>query len=118
MASQTAVTYPMIAPSPDVNLDIDGSIATLTLNIPERHNALSSDNIRLLCQHLDCVDDHAAVRVLLVTGADKAQAVAQLLSEEQADKASLPASAVQPDGMMAVVLDSFAAREARQRNQA
>lgn len=51
-----------------VNLSIDGVIATLTLNIPSRHNALAGDDIEQFCQHLQQVQNNADLRVLIVTG--------------------------------------------------
>lgn len=54
--------------STGVALSIDDNIATLTLNIPKRHNALNDNNIRQLCQHLSAIEDDKSIRVLIVTG--------------------------------------------------
>ncbi len=43
-------------------------IATLTLNIPERHNALNSDNVQVICRHLDRISADSSLRVLLFSG--------------------------------------------------
>jgi len=51
-----------------VKLSIEGSIATITLNIPEKHNSLDGDNIQRLCDHLDAVEQDSSLRVLIVTG--------------------------------------------------
>lgn len=52
--------------------------------------------------------------LLLVTGADKAQAVAQILSEPPGPRAKLPAGKVAPrDGVLIMVMDQHAARLAR-----
>ncbi len=55
--------------TPAIDLTVDNSIATITLNIPERHNSLSGDNIALFISHLDTVSRSNEVRVLMVTGA-------------------------------------------------
>ncbi len=54
--------------SPGVTLAINEHIATLTLNIPEKHNALNSDNIQQFCDHLDLIAADQHIRVLIVTG--------------------------------------------------
>lgn len=54
--------------SPGVHLAIENAIATLTLNIPERHNALNGDNIDQLCGHLENIAKNPGIRVLIVTG--------------------------------------------------
>lgn len=51
-----------------VHLSIDGVIATLTLNIPARHNALAGEDIEQFCQHLQDVQNNPGLRVLIVTG--------------------------------------------------
>jgi len=53
----------------NILLEIDGFIATLTLNIPEKHNSLNGDSQAQLCAHLDTIAQHADVRVVIVTGA-------------------------------------------------
>jgi len=51
-----------------VRLEVDGAIARITLDAPERHNALEADDVRALLDHLDRVDGDASIRVLVVTG--------------------------------------------------
>lgn len=51
-----------------IHLTLDGVIATLTLNIPSRHNALKGDDIEQICHHLQQVQNHPDLRVLVVTG--------------------------------------------------
>lgn len=48
--------------------------------------------------------------ILLVTGADKAEAVAKLLGPDDARRDRLPASRVSPSGNLMIVLDAAAAR--------
>lgn len=52
-----------------VTLSIADNIATLTLNIPDRHNALDADNIEQVCEQLSAVQANPTLRVLIVTGA-------------------------------------------------
>jgi len=54
--------------SPGIDLRIDNAIATITLNIPERHNSLDADNIDQFLQHLDSIDNNPDLRVLIITG--------------------------------------------------
>lgn len=51
-----------------VLLSTEGAIATLTLNIPSRHNALAGEDIEQICQHLQQVQSNPDLRVLVVTG--------------------------------------------------
>jgi enoyl-CoA hydratase/carnithine racemase len=53
----------------DVTLTRDGAIATVTLNRPDRRNALSDALLRALGAALGELRDDAAVRVVVVTGA-------------------------------------------------
>jgi methylglutaconyl-CoA hydratase len=50
---------------------LDGGILTLTLNRPEKRNALSADLIELLHRSLEAADLDSAVRVVLLRGAGK-----------------------------------------------
>jgi len=50
----------------------DGAVATLTLNRPERLNALSIELSRALAESLDRVADDPDVRVIVLTGAGRA----------------------------------------------
>src|SRR5262245_48803811 len=55
-----------------VLLDVSGRIATVTLNRPERRNALSSDVLGLIPRLLAAADGDDAVDVIILTGADPA----------------------------------------------
>ena len=55
--------------------------------------------------------------LLLITGGDKAEAVAKLLSDEEEAKANLPAARIEPAGSFIIVLDAPAARLAGPRTQ-
>ncbi|MGA2394149.1 MAG: enoyl-CoA hydratase-related protein [Candidatus Lustribacter sp.] len=52
-----------------LKLDIDGSIATLTLNRPAVLNALNADLLSLLEQALDAFDGDTELRAVIITGA-------------------------------------------------
>jgi enoyl-CoA hydratase/carnithine racemase len=60
-------------PVPEVLYSVAGGVARLTINRPERRNALSWEVIRSLRRHLDSARHDDAVRVVILTGAgDKA----------------------------------------------
>src|SRR5207237_6687719 len=50
---------------------LDGGILTLTLNRPDKRNALSSELIELLHRSLEAADLDSQVRVVLLRGAGK-----------------------------------------------
>ena len=55
--------------TPGINLEIAQGIATVTLNIPAKHNALNGDHIQQFCAHLTRITNDKTIRVLIVTGA-------------------------------------------------
>ena len=62
----------MISPTPldrSIVLALDGHIARITLNRPDRHNALEAEDIELFRSSLATVSDDEQIRVLIVTGA-------------------------------------------------
>lgn len=59
----------MTALDAGIDLTIDDAIATITLNIPSRHNSLTGEDIALLRQHLTAAEENAKLRVLIITGA-------------------------------------------------
>jgi enoyl-CoA hydratase/carnithine racemase len=56
---------------PDVLYDVDGNVATLTLNRPHRRNAISFRMLELLTEHLTAAERDRGVRCVVVTGAGK-----------------------------------------------
>ena len=56
---------------PEVLYEVDGHIATVTLNRPHRRNAISVRMLQLLGEHLTQADLDPEVRVVLLTGAGK-----------------------------------------------
>jgi methylglutaconyl-CoA hydratase len=55
-----------------LTLATDGALATLTLNRPEKRNAISTQMIDDLLAALDACEQSAAVRAVILTGAGKA----------------------------------------------
>ena len=51
-----------------VLFDVQGHIARITLNKPERHNSLGETELAALQQHVDAVENDSDIRVLIVTG--------------------------------------------------
>ena len=56
---------------PDVLYDVDGHVATLTLNRPHRRNAISFRMLELLTEHLVAAERDREVRCVVITGAGK-----------------------------------------------
>jgi len=50
-------------------IERDGPVVTLTMNRPEKRNALSPDMLAGLVLGYEYVDDHADVRCAILTGA-------------------------------------------------
>jgi len=57
----------MIQPE-TVQLSQSDSVAILTLNRPEKHNALNQDMREQLLRHLECIAQNDSLRVVLLTG--------------------------------------------------
>ncbi|WP_439134214.1 enoyl-CoA hydratase/isomerase family protein [Pseudomaricurvus sp.] len=51
-----------------IQLALEPHIATLTLNIPERHNALASEDVQEIVSHLESIEANRDLRVLIITG--------------------------------------------------
>lgn len=51
-----------------IELSINDTIATLTLNTPEKHNALADKQIKTINRHLNQLNANTNIRVLIVTG--------------------------------------------------
>ncbi len=56
---------------PEVLYEVDGHVATITLNRPHRRNAISVTMLQLLADHLTEADEDDNVRAVLLTGAGK-----------------------------------------------
>ncbi len=50
--------------------DTAGHVARLTLNKPERHNALGADELTSIQSHLETLEHDPELRVLVVTGTE------------------------------------------------
>ena len=57
------------APDQTVLVSLDGPVATITLNRPEKLNALTLPMLAALDEALLAIDDDAAVRVVVIKGA-------------------------------------------------
>ena len=51
-----------------IDLSIDGPVARLTLDYPERHNALTRESLEQMHAHLQQIEGSGELRVLVVTG--------------------------------------------------
>ncbi|MBM3644246.1 MAG: enoyl-CoA hydratase/isomerase family protein [Alphaproteobacteria bacterium] len=58
--------------SDEVLYAVDGPIATITLNAPQRMNTISGPMLRLLTERLVAADEDRAVRCVILTGAGRA----------------------------------------------
>lgn len=52
----------------EILCSIDGTVARLTLNTPERHNAMTREGVERFLEHLDLVETLPQIRVVLITG--------------------------------------------------
>ncbi len=52
-----------------IHLSIEGPVAQLTLDYPERHNALTRSGLEQMHTHLGQIENNSAVRVLIIGGA-------------------------------------------------
>jgi enoyl-CoA hydratase/carnithine racemase len=59
---------PKSAHTPGIRFDLDGAIARVTLDRPERHNTLEASDVATLRSILDQVDATPSIRVLVLTG--------------------------------------------------
>lgn len=51
-----------------IDLTVEGPVARLTLDYPERHNALTREGLEQLHEHLQAVEKNPDLRALIVTG--------------------------------------------------
>ncbi|WP_194726764.1 enoyl-CoA hydratase-related protein [Noviherbaspirillum malthae] len=76
----------------NIKLEFENSIARLTLNRPEKLNSLDDQTNGELLAALNLVQNHAAARVLVLTGSGRAFCAGQDLADPtmQADNGKLP----------------------------
>jgi len=60
------------APEPAIQVDVDGPVATITLNRPDAMNAMTVDMIQEFVTAVDTLDADDDVRCVIVTGAGRA----------------------------------------------
>ncbi|WP_429403729.1 enoyl-CoA hydratase/isomerase family protein [Paraburkholderia sp. MM5482-R1] len=56
----------------DVELTLNGAVATLCLNRPEKLNALTPEMLDLILGHLDRIEKDPEIRAVILTGAGRA----------------------------------------------
>jgi 2-(1,2-epoxy-1,2-dihydrophenyl)acetyl-CoA isomerase len=56
----------------DVEFSLQGAVATVCLNRPEKLNALTPDMLTMLMEHLDCIERDPEIRAVILTGAGRA----------------------------------------------
>ncbi|MEX3928729.1 enoyl-CoA hydratase/isomerase family protein [Paraburkholderia sp. BR10936] len=56
----------------DVELTLNGAVATLCLNRPEKLNALTPEMLQLILGHLDRIEQDPEIRAVILTGAGRA----------------------------------------------
>jgi enoyl-CoA hydratase/carnithine racemase len=69
--TDTTSTEPNAGHGPEVLYEVDGHVATITLNRPHRRNAISVRMLNLLSEHFSQADTDPNVRVVILTGAGK-----------------------------------------------
>jgi 2-(1,2-epoxy-1,2-dihydrophenyl)acetyl-CoA isomerase len=62
-------------------LEVNNSIAFITLNRPEKFNAFNREMALMLQQHLDEVNENESIRCVYLSGAGKAFSAGQDLAE-------------------------------------
>jgi enoyl-CoA hydratase/carnithine racemase len=60
------------APEPAIKVDVDGPVATITLNRPDAMNAMTVDMIQEFVAAVDALDADDDIRCVIVTGAGRA----------------------------------------------
>ena len=80
-------------PPAEVLLEVAGSVATITLNRPEKRNMLTGSGMALLAEHLRAAGADPAVRVIVLTGSGNTFCSgADLSAASAADSASFTGS--------------------------
>ncbi len=92
--------------SSPVTVEVDAGLACITLNRPERHNALSADVRAGLLQALHDVTVDTAVGAVLLTGAGR-QAFCAGMDLEELEKAPLTPADLGPDTPMVRAFDAL-----------
>jgi methylglutaconyl-CoA hydratase len=88
--------------SPEVLLEVDGGVATITMNRPERRNMLTASGMGLLAEHLRTSGADPGVRVIVLTGSGNTFCSgADLSAASAADSASFTGSG--PGALVAVL---------------
>jgi enoyl-CoA hydratase/carnithine racemase len=89
---------------PDVRYEVDASVATITMNRPERRNALTVEMLDLLSETLRRAEADADVRCIVLTGAGDAFCAGLDLVEAAGQMALLDSLAFRFDAQSAPVV--------------
>lgn len=93
-----------------IKLHIEGHVARLTLDHPERHNALTRNGLEQFQAHLQRIEDDAELRALVITGAgDKTFCSGASLDEVQAGTVDGESFQVVADRLAALPIPKLAA---------
>ncbi len=94
---------------PEILYEVDAHIASITLNRPERLNAITMEMLDLLTVYLRRADADAGVRCILLTGAGRAFCAGLDLVEAagQADRLDALAFEFDPQGAPVVVMQQI-----------
>ena len=71
VTATTATAEPNEGHGPEVLYEVEGHLATITLNRPHRRNAISIRMLNLLSEHFSQADTDPQVRAVILTGAGK-----------------------------------------------
>jgi enoyl-CoA hydratase/carnithine racemase len=93
-----------------IDLQVEGPVARLTLDYPERHNALTRSGLEQMHAHLDKIENDPAVRTLIVTGTgDRTFCAGAALDEVQAGAIDGDAFQSMADRLAALPIPKIAA---------
>jgi enoyl-CoA hydratase len=94
-----------------LNVRIEGAVAQLTLNRPDKLNALSNEMLEAIIRTLDRIELDAAVRAVVITGTGRAFSagadIAAFQSQVEAGPAEAVAHFVRPGHRMTRRVESF-----------
>jgi hypothetical protein len=94
-----------------LNVRIEGAVARLTLNRPDKLNALSNEMLEAIIRTLDRIELDAAVRAVVITGTGRAFSagadIAAFQSQVEAGPAEAVAHFVRPGHRMTRRVESF-----------
>lgn len=97
--------------APHVTVEIDGPVALLTLNRPDRLNAFTPRMAQELVEAIDRTDEDDAVRAVIITGAGRAFCAGADLNEKNINRLSPELAGIPRDSGGVVALRFAASRK-------